>query len=90
MRMRQALCAFLFDCLDAQEITAGAFVDNPASLAVSRKVGYRPNGQHRIVRRPGEWQLNQALVLTPETFARGPEITVEGLDAVRRLVGLEA
>lgn len=39
MRMRQALCAFLFDCLDAQEITAGAFVDNPASLAVSRKVG---------------------------------------------------
>lgn len=42
------------------------------------------------MRRPGEWQLNQALVLTPETFARGPEITVEGLDAVRRLVGLEA
>jgi RimJ/RimL family protein N-acetyltransferase len=88
-RMRQAMCAFLFDCLDAQEITSGAFVDNPASLAVSRKVGYRENGQRRMVRRPGEWQVNQGLVLTPETFVRGPEITVEGLGPVRRLVGLE-
>lgn len=88
-RMRQAMCAFLFDCLEAQEITSGAFVDNPASLAVSRKVGYRANGQRRMVRRPGEWQVNQALVLTPETFVRGPEITVEGLAPVRRLIGLE-
>ena len=88
-RMRQAMCAFLFDCLEAQEITSGAFVDNPASLAVSRKVGYRPNGLRRMVRRPGEWQANQALVLTPETFVRGPEITVEGLEPVRRLIGLE-
>lgn len=88
-RMRQAMCAFLFDCLEAQEITSGAFVDNPASLAVSRKVGYRPNGLRRMVRRRGEWQVNQALVLTPETFVRGPEITVEGLAPVRRLIGLE-
>ncbi len=88
-RMRQAMCSFLFDCLEAQEITSGAFVDNPASLAVSRKVGYRPNGLRRMVRRPREWQLNQALVLTPETFGRGAAITVEGLDPVRRLIGLE-
>jgi len=88
-RMRLAMCAFLFDCLDAQELTSGAFVDNPASLAVSRKVGYRPNGQRRMVRRPGEWQANQGLILTPETFVRGPEITVEGLEPVRRLIGLE-
>jgi RimJ/RimL family protein N-acetyltransferase len=88
-RMRQAMCAFLFDCLEAQEITSGAFVDNPASLAVSRKVGYQPNGQRRMVRRPGEWKVNQGLVLTPATFVRGPEITVEGLDPVRKLIGLE-
>jgi hypothetical protein len=87
--MRQAMCAFLFDCLEAQEITSGAFVDNPASLAVSRKVGYRPNGLRRMVRRPGEWQPNQALVLTPETFVRGAPITVEGLQPVRGLIGLE-
>ncbi len=88
-RMRQAMCAFLFDGLDAEEINSGAFIDNPASLAVSRKVGYLPNGQHRVVRRPGEWQVNQALVLTPATFVRGPEISVEGLEPVRRLIGLE-
>ncbi len=88
-RMRQAMCAFLFDHLDAQEIMSGAFVDNPASLAVSRKVGYRPNGLRRLIRRPGEWQVNQALVLTPETLVRGPTITVEGVGPVRRLIGLD-
>lgn len=88
-RMRQAMCAFLFDHLDAQEITSSAFIDNPASLEVSRKVGYRPNGIRRMIRRPGEWQANQALVLSPDTFVRGPEITVEGVGAVRRLIGLD-
>jgi RimJ/RimL family protein N-acetyltransferase len=87
--MRRAMCAFLFDCLDAQEITSGAFADNPASLAVSMKVGYQPNGLRRMVRRPDEWQVNQALILTPETFVRGPAITVEGLAPMRRLIGLE-
>lgn len=88
-RMRQAMCAFLFDDLDTEQITSGAFVDNPASIAVSRKVGYRANGQHRMVRRPGEWQVNQALVLTRDALVRGPAITVDGLEPVRRLIGLE-
>ncbi len=89
-RMRQAMCAFLFDCLEAQEVTSAAFVDNPASLAVSRKVGYVPNGMRRLERRPGEWQYSQALLLTPEALVRGPDINVEGLAPVRRLIGLEA
>jgi len=42
-----------------------------------------------MVRRPGEWQTNQGLVLAPSTFVRGPGITVEGLGPVRRLVGLD-
>ncbi len=88
-RMRQAMCAFLFDHLDAQEITSSAFIDNPASLEVSRKVGYRPNGIRRLVRRPGEWQANQMLVLTPDALVRGPAIEVEGAGPVRRLIGLD-
>ena len=40
-RMRQAACAFLFDVLGATQVSSAAFIDNPASLAVSRKVGYR-------------------------------------------------
>jgi RimJ/RimL family protein N-acetyltransferase len=89
-RMRQAMCAFLFDEIGAEQLTSAAFVDNPASLGVSRKAGYRPNGMRRMERRPGEWQYNQALLLTPETFVRGPAITVEGLAPFRRLIGLDA
>lgn len=90
-RMRRAICAFAFDHLHAAEVTSGAFLDNPASLAVSRKVGYRENGRERLERRPGEMAVNQGLVLTPESFVRGEEpIEVEGLAAFRRFIGLDA
>jgi len=87
--MRQAICAFVFGHLDAQEITSGAFLDNPSSLAVSRKVGYRENGVRRLQRRDGELALNQMLVLRPEDLVRGEhELVVEGLDAFRASIGL--
>lgn len=87
--MRQALCAFVFDHLDATEITSGAFVDNPASLGVSRKVGYRPSGIVREKRREGEAARNQQLVLTPEDFVRGEHpVQVDGLDPFRASIGL--
>jgi len=89
--MRQAVCAFAFDHLDAVEITSGAFLDNPASLAVSRKVGYRDNGVRRLQRREGEVALNQGLVLRPEDLVRGEhELVVEGVAAFRRSIGLDA
>lgn len=87
-RMRRAVCAFAFDELGASEVTSGAFLDNPASLAVSRKVGYRPNGRVRRKRREGELAVNQQLVLTPETFVRGDPVTIEGAAELRRFVGL--
>lgn len=40
-RMRQAACALAFDELGAERIVSYAFLDNPASSAVSRKVRYR-------------------------------------------------
>lgn len=89
--MRQAICAFAFDHLGAEEITSGAFTDNPASLAVSRKVGYRPDGLTRLQRRDGELAVNQRLVLRPDDLVRGDHpITVEGVPALRRLLGLDA
>lgn len=89
--MRQVMCAFLFDHLDFTEITSGAFTDNPASLAVSRKVGYRENGRRRLERRPGELAVNVGLVLTPEDFVRGEhDLVVEGVEPLRRLVGLDS
>lgn len=88
--MRRAVCAYAFDHLGAEEVTSAAFVDNPASLAVSRKVGYRLNGVVRLKRRDGELALNQRLVLTPADLVRGEPLEVEGAADVRRFLGLES
>jgi RimJ/RimL family protein N-acetyltransferase len=89
--MRQVMCAFVFDHLDAAEITSGAFTDNPASLGVSRKVGYRENGVVRRERRPGELASTVELVLRPGDLVRGEHpLRVEGLAALRRSIGLDS
>ena len=87
--MRQVMCVLLFDHLAFTEVTSGAFVDNPASLAVSRKVGYRVNGVERYERR-GELAEMTMLTLRPEDLVR-PDVAVEvtGADRVRRLLGVE-
>ncbi|UUZ59814.1 GNAT family N-acetyltransferase [Nocardioides sp. B-3] len=86
--MRQAMCVLLFDHLGFTEITSGAFVDNPASLAVSRKVGYRVNGTERYERR-GELAEMTMLALRPDDWVR-PDVPVEvtGAERVRRLIGV--
>ena len=87
-RMRRAICAFAFDYLGAREVTSGAFLDNPASLAVSAKLGYRPNGRFRMKRRDAEVAVNQRLVLTPQTFIRGEPIEVTGAEELRAFLRL--
>ncbi|HXH77847.1 GNAT family protein [Nocardioides sp.] len=88
--VRQVMCAFLFDHLDFTEITSGAFSDNAASLTVSAKVGYVANGTVRHERR-GEQAILTQLLLTPDAFRRGPHaLEVEGVEAFRRSVGLDA
>ena len=89
-RMRQAVCSFAFDELGAVELTSGAFLDNPASLAVSRKVGYEPNGVSRRKRRAGEVARHQGLLLTPETFVRGEPVEVYGAAELRAFLRLDA
>lgn len=87
--IRQAICALLFDQLDAAEVSSAAFTDNPASLAVSRKVGYVENGTNRVQRRPGELAFNRRLLLTPEAFVRPADpVEVSGAGALRAAIGL--
>ncbi|MBV0894884.1 GNAT family N-acetyltransferase [Microbacterium sp. NC79] len=88
-QMRQALCAFMFDYAGASEVTSAAFTDNAKSLAVSRKVGYRPDGDVRVQRRH-ELAISRRLVLTPEAFVRGDAITVTGAEAFRAFIGLDS
>jgi RimJ/RimL family protein N-acetyltransferase len=87
--MRQAICVLCLDHLGFEEVTSGAFSDNPASLGVSRKVGYRPNGQRRLSRR-GTVATNVGLVLAPEDLVRPPyDVEVAGAAGFRALVGLD-
>jgi RimJ/RimL family protein N-acetyltransferase len=51
--MRQAILHLAFAGLGAEEALSGAFEDNAASLATSRAVGYRENGEARGRRREG-------------------------------------
>ncbi len=86
--MRQALCAFLFDHLDFEQITSSAFDDNPASNQVSQKVGYRLNGVQRVPRNE-TWVSSNEYLLAPDALVRGPQLTVTGAEPVRKLIGLE-
>ncbi|MEU4801333.1 GNAT family protein [Actinosynnema sp. NPDC023587] len=67
--MRAAVVAFAFDHLGARLARSGAFADNPASLAVSRRLGYRPDGTFAQVRR-GARAEQVRLVLAREDFRR--------------------
>ncbi|MGH3265943.1 MAG: GNAT family N-acetyltransferase, partial [Trebonia sp.] len=87
--MRQVICAFIFDHLDAAYITSAAFADNPASLAVSRKTGYTDNGVDRVTRldKPA---VKRRIVLEPDNLVRYEHgLTVAGLSAFRDSIGLD-
>jgi RimJ/RimL family protein N-acetyltransferase len=84
--MRQAICVLCLDHLGFEEVTSGAFTDNPASLGVSRKVGYRRNGEQRLARK-GELATNVQLVLNPEDLVRPPyDVDVVGAEQFLELV----
>ncbi|HEX4830914.1 MAG TPA: GNAT family protein [Trebonia sp.] len=88
--MRQVICAFAFDQLDARYVTSGAFTDNPASLAVSKKAGYVGNGRRQFARM-GSVATIQDLILTPGGLVRyAHPLAVSGLAAFRRSIGLDA
>ncbi|MBP2321626.1 RimJ/RimL family protein N-acetyltransferase [Kibdelosporangium banguiense] len=85
--MRAAVAMFAFDHLHAEQMSSGAFADNKASHAVSRKLGYRPDGTERMAVK-GKLATNVRLRLTPETFVR-PQwpVEVDGLDGCAELLG---
>lgn len=86
--MRAAVLLFAFDVLDALTARSTAFTDNTASLRVSDRLGYRPDGT--VVSAPrGRRAVETRLVVTPERFVR-PEwaLQIDGLAACRPLLGV--
>jgi RimJ/RimL family protein N-acetyltransferase len=89
--MRAAVLALAFDGLGAQTATSAAFVDNAASLGVSRRLGYSPDGQARYAVR-NRLQVDQRLRLDRETWAarRTVPVDIEGLAPCLGLLGVGA
>lgn len=66
--MRAAVLAFAFDHLGAVQARTSAYVDNAASLGVSRSLGYVDDGTLRDSRR-GEPAVQLRMLLTADRFA---------------------
>lgn len=81
-QMRAAVLHLAFAGLDAQYAISGAHEDNHASYAVSRKLGYQPDGiERRLVR--GVPTVLRRLRLTRQAWEehRGTPVEMHGLDA---------
>jgi RimJ/RimL family protein N-acetyltransferase len=89
--MRAAMLWLVFAGLGAEYACSGAFEDNAASNAVSRKLGYRDDGIDRSVRR-GAPVVTRRFRLDRATWAstNPAPATIEGLDACLPLFGLAA
>src|SRR5262249_45369001 len=77
--MRNAVLTFLFEKLDADEARSGAIEGNPASLAVSRKLGYVQVGVSTSSPR-GVDVPHHDLSLPRERFRRTVPVEVIGFD----------
>lgn len=86
--MRLAVLHLAFEGFGAAEAFTSAFADNPRSLAITRKLGYRPNGEDRAAREGGVACLCR-YVMYAEDFdrIRRDDIEVHGAAAVAEQFG---
>jgi RimJ/RimL family protein N-acetyltransferase len=79
--MRAAALHLAFSGLDAVRAESGAWHDNAASMAVSRKLGYEPNGDGRLLR-AGVPDTEIRLVLSRQRWEqrRRDDIEIVGLE----------
>jgi len=86
--MRSAVLAFAFDGLGARFAESAAFLDNAASNAVSRALGYEENGRGSLAPQgvARETQKFRMSVDAWRSRAR-PPVEIDGLDACREMFG---
>lgn len=88
-RMRLLALHLAFEGLDAVEAKTGAFADNPASNAVSRRVGYDEDGSVRVARE-GEAVLHHNYLMSRARWAELREAHAAILPGGIELEGVEA
>jgi RimJ/RimL family protein N-acetyltransferase len=79
--MRAAVLHLAFAGLGAVRAETGAWVDNPASIAVTRKLGYEPNGD-KLLELDGQAKRQVAFALSHDRWAsaRRDDIEIVGLE----------
>jgi RimJ/RimL family protein N-acetyltransferase len=87
--MRSAVLSFAFDCLGARFATSSAFLDNAASNAVSRGLGYEENGRGALAPQ-GVSRETQRFRMSVEGWRSRPRppVAIEGLEACRDMFGI--
>jgi RimJ/RimL family protein N-acetyltransferase len=87
--MRAAVLSFAFDGLGARVATSSAFLDNSASNAVSRSLGYAEDGRGSLAPR-GVARETQRFRMTEEMWRSRPRppVEIEGLDDCREMFGI--
>jgi len=87
--MRAAVLHLAFAGLGAESATSGAYQDNAASLAVSRKLGYGPDGiaRHLVRGRPAVL-VRLRLDRAAWEAARTVPVEIEGLEPCRPHFGV--
>jgi RimJ/RimL family protein N-acetyltransferase len=86
--MRAAVLGFAFDALGARAAETMAFLDNAASNAVSRSLGYHENGIGSLAPE-GVARETQRFRMTVEDWRSRPRppLAIEGLEACRSMFG---
>ena len=85
--MRAGALGLAFQRLGAQAAISSARVDNAASLAVSRRLGYRDNGVSLIVTETGPAELAHLRLLRSTWVAPEP-VEIDGLEPCLAAFGL--
>lgn len=91
-QMRRAVLALAFGPLEAEAAITSTWHDNPASLGVSRSVGYRLNGESRNQREDTVDTFVHLRMLRADWLATGAaaDVTITGIDGCLPLFGLPA
>jgi RimJ/RimL family protein N-acetyltransferase len=88
--MRSAVLGFAFDHLGAEWATSGSFLDNPASAAVSRALGYWEDGIETLAPRGEPKDLVHWRMHRDQWYERErPRVEVAGLERCWDMFGAE-
>jgi RimJ/RimL family protein N-acetyltransferase len=89
-QMRRAVLALAFGSLDAEYAITSAWLDNAASLGVSRSLGYAENGLQRTRRDDGVDDLVHLRMSRENWLAAGGSagVTIENFEPCRPYFGL--